>query len=520
MGVRENAPPLLAHLSWRFHPRMEEVAVEALAYILNRHRASRDGLAELVEQAVPGMGLSIQPFQTEAGAPDGTRPDVLQRGDDESERLFIEAKFYAPLTENQPVSYLKRMPATRTSVLMFLAPSERVDELWPELLGKLHASGIPYTEVGSRCVAIEGTGKHLLIADWTKLLDNMEDRLKKAAAGHAELRQLRGLVQFAKSGERKKARPGRELVNHVTEIGKSSGWLDTSGLRATPFWHGFGRYAHLGRRYKLCVWLGVHSDLDEEFGSAHLWVHRDKWGKNDTHWNARVREELKARVSPFKEQGEALWIAIVPERSDRADEYAAALERIAGILDELVEPWGSRVDVLAEVCRQYEQPVMSNAYRAEYVGALVALALRHSGWTRKAPWEAWHFENESGVRLKLKHAAAMQSWGNRETQDPPRFDIAPAKVYWDEKEGRCLEHHGRLGHIYVFAWHGETGESADQRDPATWRFYVVPESDLPEQKTIALKTVQSLTSPCGIGGLGAAVEAPGGQTPSEKVAGR
>ncbi len=510
MSECENPRPMLAHLSWRFHPRMEEVAVEVLAYILNRHRASREGLAELVERAVPGMGLSVQPFETEAGAPDGTRPDVLQRGDDKSERLFIEAKFYAPLTPNQPVPYLKRMPDTRTSVLMFLAPSGRVDELWPELLRRLRASSMPYSNVGSRCVVIEGTGKHLLITDWTKLLDNMQVRLKNAASGLAELRQLRGLVQFAKSGERKKSRPGGELVNRVTEIGKASGWLDTRGLNATPRSHGFGRYARLGHRYKLGIWLGVNSDLDEEFGSTHLWVHCEKWGKNDTHWNVRVRTALKARVSPFKEEGEELWLAVVPEKSKRADEYAAALERIAGILDELAEPWSSRADVLAEVSRRYEQPVMSNAHRAEYVEALVALALRHSGWTRKAPWEAWHFENESGVRLKLKHAAAMQSWGNRETQYPPRFDIAPGKVYWDENEGRCLEHNGRLARIYVFAWHGETGESADQRDPTTWKFYVVPESDLPDQKTIALKAVQGLASRCGVRGLAAAVEAPYG----------
>ena len=509
MRLRENPRPMLAYLSWRFHPRMEEVAVEALAYILNRHRASREGLAELVERAVPGMGLSVQPFETEAGAPDGTRPDVLQRGDDESERLFIEAKFYAPLTPNQPVPYLKRMPDTRTSVLMFLAPSGRVDELWPELLRRLRAGGMPYSDVGSRYVAIEGTGKYLLITDWTRLLDNMEERLKNAASGLAELRQLRGLVQFAKSRERTKVRPGKELVNRVTEIGKVSGWLDTRWVTVSPRSHGFGRYARLGHHYKLGVWLGVNSDLDEEFGSTHLWVHCEKW-KNDTKWNTRVRAALKARVSRFKEDDAKLWVAVVPDGSKRATTYAAALERIAGILDELAEPWGSRADVLAEVSRRYEQPVMSNAHRAEYVEALVALALRHRGWTRKAPWEAWHFENESGVRLTLKHAVAMQPWGNRESQNPPRFDIAPGKVYRDEMEGHCLENDGRRTHIYVFAWHRETGVSADQRDPKRWKFYVVPESDLPEQKTIALKAVQGLTSPCGIGDLAAAVETPFG----------
>ena len=115
--------------------------MEALAYILDRYPASVEGLAELLE-SVPGMMSSSQPFETEAVAPDGTRPDMLQRGEDGSERLFIEAKFYAPLTRNQPVSYLNRLPENGVSVLMFLAPAERVEELWPELLGKLAGAGV------------------------------------------------------------------------------------------------------------------------------------------------------------------------------------------------------------------------------------------------------------------------------------------------------------------------------------------------------------------------------------------
>lgn len=35
-----------------------------------------------------------------------------------------------------------------------------------------------------------------------------------------------------------------------------------------------------------------------------------------------------------------------------------------------------------------------------------------------------------------------------------------------------------------------------------WKFYVVPESDLPGQKTIGLQAVQGLTSRCGIGASG------------------
>lgn len=340
MSDSEYPRTLVAHLIWRFHWGIEGVAVEALTYILNRYPASRAGLSKLVEQLVPDMRLSDQPFETEVVAPDGARRDVLQRGDDGSERLLIEAKFYAPLTSNQPVAYLKQLPAEGISVLLFLAPAERVDELWPELLGKLDDGDMPYSDKGFRCVAIEETGKHLLITDWSKLLDNMGERLMDSTSGLAELRQLRGLVQFAKSGDGNASLPGQRLVNRVTEIGKTSRWLDTRGLRAVRGSTGYGRYANLGRRYAFCVWLGVNLDLFEEYESTRLWVRFGNWSHADSrHWNERVRPALKDRMSPsIHEEGGALWIAVVPEGSTRADNYAAALERIAGTLDELADP--------------------------------------------------------------------------------------------------------------------------------------------------------------------------------------
>ena len=46
-----------------------------------------------------------------------------------------------------------------------------------------------------------------------------------------------------------------------------------------------------------------------------------------------------------------------------------------------------RARVLAEVCRAYEQRVMNNVHRSDYVEAIVAVALADYGWTRKDPWE-------------------------------------------------------------------------------------------------------------------------------------
>lgn len=498
---------MLAHLSWRFHPRTEEVAVAALAYILNRYRESQGGLAGVLERAVPELGLSDEPFRTEYVLPNGGKVDLVQDADGRK-RLFIEAKFHASLTKRQPVDYLEWLADDRASVLMFLAPSWRGKELWRQLRSRIEKAGMRLSAADPPSATIDGTNKHLLVADSTTLLNGMEACLEGSEPGLADIRQLMGLVRFAETNAPKSPHAGEVLVKQVAATGKSSGWINEDGLKVTPKSYGYGRYVWLGRRARLGVWVGFNTDLHEEFKATPVWVRVKRWNEPyDSGWTERTIPMLRERMSPhIKQDGKVLWVGVVPEESADPDSYAEELERIAEIVDEAAESPLSRVSVLGEVGRRYDQPVMNNVHRAEYVEALVALALRDSGWRRKAPWGAWHFENESGVRLNLKHSAAVQSWGGGGAQDSPRFDIAPGKGYWDEEEGRWVALPGRHAEIYVFAWHGGTGETTDQRDPASLEFYVIPERDLPKQKSIALPAIRASVSRCRIQGLAAATD--------------
>lgn len=164
--------------------------------------------------------------------------------------------------------------------------------------------------------------------------------------------------------------------------------------------------------------------------------------------------------------------------------------------------------VIAEIIQSYQQRVMNNVHRSEYVEAIVVLALRESGWIRMKPWNGWDCEHESGLRLEVKQSAAAQTWGGGENRRFPRFDIAPRKGFWEADETWVpLSEPGRLADIYVFAWQGEEGEKADQCDPARWEFYVIPERDLPaKQKTISLPALRRLTVSCSVECLAEAVE--------------
>jgi len=342
----------------------------------------------------------------------------------------------------------------------------------------------------------------------------MKEPLEGDEFGRADLRQLRGLVQFAEAKESKATLPGKEMVNAVIDVGKAGGWLATRTMRGGTYGTArrggdYGRYARLDRLYKLGVWLGINSRLHQKFASTPLWVMCVDWTYADGQgWNAGVKEILRARMgSKLHEVGNQLWVPVVPEGGQEPERYAAALERIVGILDELAEPWQSDAIVLEEVSRPYKKRVMNNVHRSEYVEAIVALALKASGWTRKTPWDSWDLEHESGTRLEVKQSAAAQAWKSPERQSPARFDIAPRTGYWDDKEECWVRKPGRHADLYVFAWHGADGDTVDQREAGSWEFYVVAERDLPEQQSIALKVLQDLTSPCRIDALAGAVDA-------------
>ena len=63
------------------------------------------------------------------------------------EILIIEAKFWASLTENQPISYLKRLK--ENSILLFVCPTLRKNSLFVELKKKLTDENIIFTSIAA-----------------------------------------------------------------------------------------------------------------------------------------------------------------------------------------------------------------------------------------------------------------------------------------------------------------------------------------------------------------------------------
>ena len=111
----------------------ERGATQALAYILNNNLAS----SELLSACSTRQASHSTPrhhIQAEKGN-DGNQPDMTihDMNDPSRLRVLIENKFWADLTNKQPVGYLKELPEDVSSALLFIVPSDRVRQIWNEL---------------------------------------------------------------------------------------------------------------------------------------------------------------------------------------------------------------------------------------------------------------------------------------------------------------------------------------------------------------------------------------------------
>ncbi len=124
---------LFGHLTGMFSSHPENVATEALNYILNHSSVAQRAFLQFVAQANVELPDTLL-FRTQAVGDDDAIPDLVGTDSEARQVFLIEAKFWAGLTDNQPVTYLKRLPSQADGLLLFIAPALRFDTLWTELL--------------------------------------------------------------------------------------------------------------------------------------------------------------------------------------------------------------------------------------------------------------------------------------------------------------------------------------------------------------------------------------------------
>lgn len=190
---------LFGHLATRFSGHPENLATEALLHIVSRSLIAKQALLTFFHQfGVLLTGDTM--FSCQQACLDGSIPDLVGTDSRGRKRVIVEAKFWAGLTDNQPVGYLKSLPEDESGILLFIAPAMRLNILWTELLIRCRNADIqvgPEQQPGQAEIKLRTVGKQkvLALASWRVLLTHLVSNLN--AQGDlttlSDVLQLQGL---------------------------------------------------------------------------------------------------------------------------------------------------------------------------------------------------------------------------------------------------------------------------------------------------------------------------------------
>jgi hypothetical protein len=344
---------LFGHLAARFVTSEENLATEALSYILSSSSVARAVFVDYLTTLLPGLPTDLS-FRTQEAGEGGEIPDMVGTDAEGREVIVVEAKFWAGLTDNQPVAYLKRLLVDSPGMLLFVAPEARVLTLWPELLRRCADAKLELTkeETSRGAIRAQVNRTHrLALTSWQALIGVIDARLaaKGEEATRGDLHQLDGLCTRM---DRAAFRPLRsadlapeiglrisqycELVEDVVRQLKNEGAADTSGLSCGG---GLGGYWRFFRVRGYGCYVGVVWLWWSGFAETPLWLAvGDQKFRNAT-------PEIHTSLSPLERQnpprlmmspeGELLVPLILPlhvERATVVTDLARQIREVAALL--------------------------------------------------------------------------------------------------------------------------------------------------------------------------------------------
>jgi len=225
-------------------------------------------------------------FDSQQGGLDGSVPDVKCIDDKGRLRVVVENKFWAGLTENQPVTYIRELPVGLSALVLFVVPESRLLSVWNEVVARCKDAGIVTEEVeGPVTARVANIGLHhrLAATSWNVLLDSLS--MAAASAGEVgaqnDIAQLRGLCTSIdddaflplRSDELTNLEVARRLNNlcdlpsQIVEAASVVGLCDKK--KESPFRYGSGTYIRIGPH---TAWVGFAANLWRSHAVSPIWV--------------------------------------------------------------------------------------------------------------------------------------------------------------------------------------------------------------------------------------------------------
>lgn len=302
---------LLGHLYTHIKGSAEDVATMSLQYLLTYYDSLRESFNDLVGGRLCRSVDRKVSYECQSVGADRERPDMSGTDGDGNELILCEMKFYAGLTTNQPLTYLKRLAEKKGVGLVFICPKDRIVSLWDSLLGKCFGEDITY--IDEYCVSIYDV--NMTVLSWEEVILTLTQTANaKEKESLADIEQLKGYCEQIESEsftpfrseelgayEAKKYEKLMYIADRVVDslLADRAISADIKGFKATPYRHGYVRYMHINN---LCV----DFRLDLETWSNDKYIDTPYWIRFcDEEWN--TPEEYFNSISGIPSSRKCLW---------------------------------------------------------------------------------------------------------------------------------------------------------------------------------------------------------------------
>ena len=273
---------VLEYVIDRMGLKPEPAATQALACILN----SNPEIAQAFVGMLRDTGITFEPGRIEAELQhEESQPDLTIHDSDGRARVFVENKFWAGLTDAQPVSYLDHLPEDPPSALLLIVPEQRDSTVWSELRVRCSDAGYAWEDTAAYCAHVDG--KIMSLTSWRYVLQKLLDVADRGRHDNirCDVLQLQGLANREdreaflplRADEVTDQEAARRLVNYVDLIGdivsklQDNQIVDTTGFGVSNGPHYTGRYFSFSTHDKLQTWFGVDRWEWHTTGITPLW---------------------------------------------------------------------------------------------------------------------------------------------------------------------------------------------------------------------------------------------------------
>ena len=335
--VTQNLPP-------------EPAATQSLAYVL---RSAPELAGCLTDLLGPSVGSKLRRVESELRFGDA-QPDLTIFDSEGRHRIFVENKFWAGLTDAQPVQYLRALPDDLPSGLVFILPEQRIPTVWKELKRRSDGAYEFGNESSSdRVIRLQMGTRTMCATSWRYFLRLLE-QASPSDALRSDVLQLAGLARFGESHgfpplrgeELSDVGIPRRMINYcnlVEDIVKelrSRRVAQIGRLQPTHSWSDTGRYFSAFNKFGL--WLGVALMPWQDTGISPMWLRVHSPSKKSDYSN--LGERYFRLEEFFEDLQSGKGVTYLPIRLQRG------VER-----DKLIRDAADQVQRIAEKLREIKR---------------------------------------------------------------------------------------------------------------------------------------------------------------------